>query len=236
MTCNCKMWSSVGRKLLTGITGIVLVVFLIGHLVGNLTIFAGRDVFNSYAHFLATAMHGAFIYLAEAGLLFFFVTHIVSAVRVQMSRRKARSKGYAVTGSAGGVSRKTLSSLNMIWSGLVVLAFVVMHICHFKYGPMNEYLLHGDKVKDVYFLVITEFKQLPQVAVYVAAMWVLGTHLKHGVWSMFQSLGASRPNTVKGLQCAGTAFGVLLALGFLVLPILVYVFFDVPTPVTGGHP
>ena len=76
MTCNCKMWSSVGRKLLTGITGIVLVIFLIGHLVGNLTIFAGRDVFNSYAHFLATAMHGAFIYLAEAGLLFFFGTHL----------------------------------------------------------------------------------------------------------------------------------------------------------------
>ena len=100
MTCNCKMWSSVGRKLLTGITGIVLVIFLIGHLVGNLTIFAGRDVFNSYAHFLATAMHGAFIYLAEAGLLFFFGTHIVSAVRVQMSRRKARSKAFAGTRGA----------------------------------------------------------------------------------------------------------------------------------------
>ncbi|MFO1489381.1 MAG: succinate dehydrogenase cytochrome b subunit [Kiritimatiellia bacterium] len=236
MTCNCKLWSSVGRKLLTGITGIVLVVFLIGHLVGNLTLFAGPDVFNAYAHFLATAMHGAFIYLAEAGLLVFFTTHIVSAVKVQTGSRKARTQKYVVTGNAGGASRKTLSSLNMIWSGLVVLAFVVMHICHFKYGKMAEYTLHGEKLKDVYYLVVTEFKHLPQVAIYVAAMWVLGTHLKHGVWSMFQSLGASRPNTVKGLQCAGTAFGMALALGFLVLPILVYLFFTVPTPVTGGHP
>lgn len=220
--------SSVGRKLLTGVTGLALVAFLIVHLLGNFTLFGGPDMFNSYAHFLENVGHGVVIYAAEAGLILIFVLHIVTTLQVRASKAKARSQGYVVSGDAGGASRKTSSSMYMALTGSLLLAFVVLHVMHFKYGPKDMVMLHGEEVKDLYSLVVSEFKSFPMVVLYVTAMAMLGMHLRHGVWSALQSLALTKPSLSRPLYVGGAAFGVVLAVGFLLLPLIIFFFFEAP--------
>jgi succinate dehydrogenase / fumarate reductase cytochrome b subunit len=228
MNCKSKCWSSIGKKVINGITGLLLVGFLIAHLIGNLTLLAGPDVFNAYAHFLTHLAHGAFLIVAEIGLLAVIVFHMISAVSVRLSKYRARGSRYAVNGNAGGPSKKTFASKYMLVSGVLLLVFVVFHIIHFKFGPDYKVMVKGTEMRDLYTLVLQEFKQLPMVILYVAAMIFLALHLKHGVWSGFQSMGWSRRNGLSALYVGGMVFGILLALGFLLLPIIIYLFFDAP--------
>lgn len=219
--------SSVTKKLLTGITGLSLVLFLVVHLIGNLTMFAGPEVFNAYAQFLHHFMHGMFIRVAEFGLLSFFLIHIWSAVSVTLSKRKARPSRYAVEGNAGGPSKKTLHSLNMIISGSIILLFVIVHLNHFKYadheavGTMT--LASGAEVQNVYKLVVGSFQaNFGYVLFYMLAMGVLCSHLMHGIWSSIQSLGLTRPSTIPFLHMGGMVIAIALALGFFLLPLLIF--------------
>jgi succinate dehydrogenase / fumarate reductase cytochrome b subunit len=219
--------SSVTKKLLTGITGLSLVLFLVAHLIGNLTLFAGPEVFNAYAQFLHHFMHGMFIRLAEFGLLSFFVIHIWSALSVSLSKRKARPSRYAVEGNAGGKSKKSLHSLNMIISGSIILLFVLVHLNHFKYadheavGTMT--LANGVEAQNVYRLVVGSFQgNFGYVLFYMLAMGVLCSHLMHGVWSAVQSLGLARPSTLPFLHMGGMVIAIALAVGFFLLPILIF--------------
>lgn len=217
--------SSIVKKLITGVTGLALVLFLVVHLIGNLTIYAGPDVFNAYAHFLHHFMHGAFIYFAEAGLLAFFLLHIWAAVSVQISKRRARPSRYVVESNAGGKSKKSLHSLKMLVSGGILLLFVVVHLNHFKFGGEKELftLSNGDVVENAYKMVVASFQgSFLYVAFYVLAMAVLCSHLMHGIWSAFQSLGATRPSTIPALHCAGVVIAIALAVGFLMLPLLIF--------------
>lgn len=219
--------SSVTKKLLTGLTGLSLVLFLVVHLIGNLTLFAGPDVFNAYAQFLHHFMHGMFIRVAEFGLLSFFLIHIWSAVSVSMSKRKARPSRYAVEGNAGGKSKKSLHSLNMIISGSIILLFVLVHLNHFKFadheaiGTMT--LANGQEVQNVYRLVVGSFQgNFGYVLFYMLAMGVLCSHLMHGIWSAIQSLGLSRPSTIPYLHLGGMVVAIALAVGFFLLPLLIF--------------
>ena len=184
-------WSSIGKKFATGITGLALVLFLIGHLGGNLTLFFGNNLFNNYAHHLESL--GVLLYIIEFILLAFFIFHIVSTVSVQLEKAKARPQGYDVVASKGGPSRKTVSSRSMIITGLIILAFVFIHVKSFKFGPSIEqgYVtnLHGEQVRDLQRLVIEQFNN-PLIAFsYVAVMVFIGFHLRHGFWSAWQSIG-----------------------------------------------
>ncbi|MCC5850590.1 MAG: succinate dehydrogenase cytochrome b subunit [Verrucomicrobia bacterium] len=219
--------SSVIKKLLTGITGLSLVMFLIAHLIGNLTLFAGPEVFNAYAQFLHHFMHGMFIRFAEIGLLGMFLIHIWSAVSVQMSKKKARPSRYAVEADAGGASKKTFHSLNMLVSGGIILLFVLVHLNHFKYadheaiGTMR--LSNGVEAFNAYKLVVGSFQaNFGYVLFYMLAMAVLCSHLMHGIWSAFQSIGFTRPSTLPYLNLAGKAIAIALALGFFLLPLLIF--------------
>lgn len=236
--------SSVTKKLLTGITGLSLVLFLVVHLIGNLTMFAGPDVFNAYAQFLHHFMHGMFIRVAEFGLLSFFLIHIWSAVSVQLSKRKARPSRYAVEGNAGGKSKKSLHSLNMMISGGIILLFVLVHLNHFKFadheaiGTMT--LANGQEVNNVYKLVVGSFQgNFGYVLFYMLAMAVLCSHLMHGIWSAIQSLGLTRPSTIPYLHVGGMVIAVALAIGFFLLPVLIFTMrgtFDPNAlPAAGGH-
>ena len=235
--CCEKFCSSIGRKYVNGFTGLCLVGFLIAHLIGNLTMFMGADVFNAYAHFLMHVGHGIFIRVAEVGLLIFFISHAVTGTQVALSKKKARKTAYYNVKDAGGNSKKTKASLNMIVTGIVMLVFVVLHLKHFKYGAHYTTVVHGTEMRDIYRLMIEVFQHIGFVAFYVFSMALMGMHLKHGVWSAIQSLGTTRPAMLPGLYCAGRAFGVLLALGFLVLPIIIYLFIDpvAATEVAGGQ-
>ena len=214
--------SSVGKKWITGVTGLALVLFLVAHLIGNLTLLIGPEAFNSYAYFLEHLGHGAVLKLAEVGLLVFFVSHMWIGWQIFAQRQAARPNRYMVSADAGGESKKTLASLNMIFSGVVLLVFVVTHIKHFKFGGAELVVVHGKEMKDLYTLVIDAFQGLGWTLFYVVCMFILGTHLMHGIWSAIHSVGATRPGSLKALTVGGRVFGWLLAFGFLAIPVLIY--------------
>jgi succinate dehydrogenase / fumarate reductase cytochrome b subunit len=232
--------SSVLKKLLTGVTGLSLVLFLVVHLIGNLTLFAGPEVFNAYANFLHHFMHGMFIRLAEFGLLSFFLIHIWSAFSVQVSKKKARPSAYAVSNYAGGPSKRSFHSMYMAVSGSIILVFVIVHLLNFKYsgadvGTMT--LETGIEVQNEYRLVVQTFQgNFGIVLFYMLAMGVLCSHLMHGIWSAFQSLGLSRPSTIPYLHLTGMALAVALAVGFFLLPILIFMMRDTFDPMAMPDP
>jgi succinate dehydrogenase / fumarate reductase cytochrome b subunit len=223
-------WSSIAKKLLTGLTGLGLMAFIIMHLAGNLTLLGGKDAFNAYTHKLHSL--GVLVPLAELGLLALFAAHVVSAISVWVHNRGARGVRNAVVQSKGAPSRQSLSSRSMIITGSVLLIFTTLHVLQFRFGPAEAdgYVaaLGDEPVRDLHRLVVEVFKQPPFVLAYVAVMLLLGVHLRHGFWSALQSLGALNPR-LRGLAySAGVVFALVMAFGFLVLPIYVYLFAPAP--------
>ena len=216
--------SSIGRKLLTGVTGLALVGFLLEHLYSNLLYFSSDpDAYNENAHFLISL---DLVYVLELGLLTFFVVHIIVGVSIYLKKRKARPVGYATYRSAGKPSRQSLSSRTMIVTGLVLLAFLVIHIISFKYGPGIEegfvVTIDGEPVRDLKRLLEEKFQHPAYAFGYPCVMILLGFHLRHGIWSAFQSLGAMNPRLTPVVYTLGGVLAVLIAVGFLVLPLWIF--------------
>jgi succinate dehydrogenase / fumarate reductase cytochrome b subunit len=207
--------STLGQKYIVAITGLGLTLFVIGHMVGNLQVFLGRQVLNHYAHFLKS--NPEILWPVRIGLLLFFVIHMIVAINLQLKNRSARSIGYAYPRK---FSEATLASRTMVWTGLLILVFLLYHLAHFTFGwtdPSHFNLrdVHdplGHQV-DVYAMVIYGFRQPVVVALYVIAQVFLGLHLAHAVPSMFQTLGINRPRWQLGLERVGLviAWGVVIA-------------------------
>ncbi len=231
------VWSSVGKKVITGLTGFMLIGFVVVHLLGNLTLFIGPGAFNEYAHFLETAVHGWLIYAFEAGLLVIFAFHIVAAVTVAVAdKMAARKTGYKYTHNAGGRSRKTLASRSMIISGIVIAFFVIAHIFLFKFNAGNPHPENADGTKNLYKVVVTWFKDPGFTAFTVVAMILLGFHLRHGFWSAFQSLGWTNDRWLPILTRTALVVAIVLAIGFILLPVILFVNGDPNAmPLPGGH-
>jgi len=206
--------SSIGRKVVMSLTGLALIGFLVSHLAGNLLLFAGEGRFNEYAHMLVS---NPAIYLAEAGLLGIFLIHLLNAAMLTLDNTGARGQRYIARGQAGGPSRKSPFSSLMIFSGLVILVFVPLHIWTFKYGA---YYKVADKpgMRDLHRLVVEVFKDPLQVWFYVFALLVLGCHLWHGFGSAFESLGLPYRN---GLRLGCQLLSVLLTAGFMAIPLVI---------------
>ncbi len=220
-------WSSVGKKVITGITGFALMGFIIAHLIGNLTLFIGPHEFVGYAEFLESILYGWFVIAFEAILFFIFLFHMIAAITVAWTdRRKARTEGYKYAKNAGGKSRKTLSSVSMIYTGILLIIFVVGHIYLFKMSPSKE---------NLYATVADAFSGLGFTIFTVIVMIMLGLHLRHGFWSAFQSLGWTNDKYLPLLTRLALVFGVLMALGFLVIPIYMHFTGDPGFTMTGGH-
>lgn len=229
--------TSLGKKLVNGVTGLGLFTFVVLHLVGNLTLFLGAEAFNGYAAFLEGLGHGFALKLAEVGLILFFVAHIVTGTRIWLRRRANRPTGYAVSADAGEASRMTLSSKSMLLSGLFLLVYVVLHVMHIKFGTVYTTVVHGETVRDLYRLVVEEFNK-PAIALsYALAMLFLGLHLRHGAWSMLQTLGATNRRVLPIIYGGAAIVAVALAVGFMVMPLWVLAFVDpVPASALGGMP
>jgi succinate dehydrogenase / fumarate reductase cytochrome b subunit len=212
--------TSIGTKVLIALTGLALVGFLVVHLAGNLLLFAGPAAFNHYAHSLTSKK--VLLYAAEAGLVALFALHAWNAVTTTWRNRKARGTAYQRKERAGAPSRKGLASSTMIWSGLFVLVFLVLHLKTFKYGPW--YTVADDAaVRDLYRLTVEVFSRPLYVGYYVLAMAVLGLHLWHGFASAFQSLGVDHPGLTGKILRLGMVVAVVLGLGFAIIPVGIFV-------------
>jgi succinate dehydrogenase / fumarate reductase, cytochrome b subunit len=219
--------SPVGRKILTGITGIALVLFVLMHMIGNLTYFAADSAaYNMYADFLVST--GPLLYFIEGVLVIAFSVHIVIGIAIYVRKWQARKTGYARYSTAGDPSRMTYSSRTMIVTGIVLLVFLVIHLKTFKYGPGigAGYVAEagGESIRDIKRLVTETFQSPLYTFGYVAVMTLLGLHLRHGVWSAFQSIGAMSPRLTPLVYTIGTILAILIAVGFFILPLYIYLF------------
>lgn len=209
--------SSVGTKLLIGVTGLLLFAYLILHLVGNLLLFAGQETFNHYAH---TLVSNPLVIPAEIALLLLFLVHIYKTVTMWGANQRARAVGYQKKTWAGHASRKSVSSTTMIWTGLVTLVFVVIHLAQMKFGAWYE--IGDPAIRDLYRTEVEVFASPLWVAVYVVCMILIGFHLRHGISSAFQSVGADHPVYTRRLVVFGTVMAILIGGGFAVIPLWVY--------------
>lgn len=206
--------SSIMKKQIMGVTGLLLCGFLASHLAGNLLIYVGDRAFNSYGHALIT---NPLIYLAEAILLAIFVTHLALAIRLTIENKRARPVAYAVKKPTGRGS--TFASSTMPYTGLIILVFLVFHILHFKFGPVYKMTYDGVEMRDLYRLIIEYFRQPLAVVWYIFGMVSVGLHVSHGLWSAFQSLGVNHPKYNKYIKIISKIYAVIITLGYSSLPI-----------------
>ncbi len=214
--------SPVGKKLLTGITGLALVVFVLEHMVGNLQFLAGDDAYNAYAHFLISLGPG--LWVVEITLLVFLLMHIGLGINIWLGSRQARSSRYLKSQSVGEPSRQTLSSRSMLVTGLIIGIFLVIHLASFKYGAYYETTINGTVMRDLARLMRLKFHDPAYAFGYPAVVLLLTLHLRHGIWSAFQSLGAMRPSISRPVYVLGGILGLGIGIGFLIVPIAI--FFD----------
>jgi len=204
--------SSVGTKILIGVTGFCLFLYFLTHIAGNALAFFGPTVFNGYSHLL---LSNPLIPVIEVLLGLIFIVHIFKTVKMYLSNQQARPIAYARKEYAGAPSRKTFSSSTMIFSGLWLLVFVIIHVKQFKYGP--EYLDPVTGVRDLYRLEMENFASPLLLAFYLLSMAVVGSHLWHGFASSFQSVGISHSKWTPRLLVTGKVVAVIIAGSFIVI-------------------
>jgi succinate dehydrogenase / fumarate reductase cytochrome b subunit len=210
--------SSVGAKLLIGLTGLGLFAYMVLHVVGNVLIFAGPDIFNEYSHALIS---NPLLLPVEIGLLAVFLLHVYKAITNYLSNTAARPIRYARKKGADHTSRKSLASSTMIWSGLVLFVFIVIHVWQFKFGTWYE---TGGEIP-IRDLARTEFEVFSHpgwVVLYVVATVLVGLHLRHGISSAFQSIGVDHPVYTRRLTTWGIVLAVLIGGGLAIIPVWVY--------------
>jgi len=210
--------SSVGTKLLIGITGLLLFVYMLLHLAGNVLIFAGQGIFNEYSHKLIS---NPLIVPIELGLLAIFLIHVYKTVRMLAVNRAARPVGYQKRVNAGHTSRKSFASSTMIASGLILLLFIMVHVKQFKFGSYYE-TLSAAPIRDLYRTEIEVFRNPFWVLFYVIGTLVVGLHLRHGISSGFQSIGFDHPLYTRRLTIIGILLAVIIGAGLGVIPVWVY--------------
>jgi succinate dehydrogenase / fumarate reductase cytochrome b subunit len=218
----CRVWkSSIGRKYIVALTGLALVLFLAGHLTGNLLVFAGREAFNDYAEFLHNALHGAGVWIARIGLLGAVALHIAATVSLTAENKAART-AYANESTI----QASKSSRIMIWSGITILAFVIYHLMHFTLRLGNTYGSYRDELgrHDAWKMVIDGFSVWYVSAFYIVAMTLLCSHLSHGVQAMFQTLGWRSKKSAPLLNLISRGYAVGIWVGFVSIPVAINFF------------
>ena len=224
----CQFWhSSIGKKIVVAVTGLMLVGFLIGHVAGNLLMFQGRDAMNGYAQFLHHFAHGWGIWFARIGLLAAFVLHIVATVALVRRNRAARASRYECDATV----QASRGSRIMIWSGLTILAFLVFHILHFtvRIDPGLASLqdadyaaAHGGEARHDTFAMVMRGFQNPLVSLfYIVGVTLLCSHLSHGVASIFQTLGLRGKHSERAIQRLGWVVAIAIWAGFLSVPVTI---------------
>jgi succinate dehydrogenase / fumarate reductase cytochrome b subunit len=220
----CEFYrSTVGKKVAMATSGLVLVLFVLGHMAGNFKLFAGIDPatgdykIDDYGRFLRSMGaemlgHSGVLWLVRFVLLVCVVIHAASGIQLAILNRRAKPKGYAQTNyrSANAASR------TMLYGGLFLIVFITFHILHFTTGTVHN---RGFVEGEVYHNVWSGFQDPRVVGLYVVSLALLALHLYHGTWSMFQTLGVDAPRWNKGLRCAAKVVAVAVFIGFSSVPL-----------------
>jgi succinate dehydrogenase / fumarate reductase cytochrome b subunit len=202
--------SSIGKKLIMAVTGLCFCGFLTTHLIGNLTLYGGKDFFLSYVEHLHA--WGYLVTAAEWGLVFFALVHVGTGLLLFYQNWRARPVGYAVkkwTGAGG----RTIGSATAPYTGILILIFVIVHLLAFRFV---------DKTTINDFIILTDtFAKIGYVLFYIAAVIIVAIHVSHGFWSGFQTLGLNHPKYMPFIRGVGIAFSLIVGVGFASIPVLV---------------
>jgi succinate dehydrogenase / fumarate reductase cytochrome b subunit len=216
------LWSSViGKKVVMAVTGAVLILFVIAHMVGNMKIFNGPEEINAYSRFLRQVGwpelgYGQLLWIVRGVLFICAVLHITAATQLTILNRQARPVEY---GSRKNVET-TWGALTMRWGGVLLAVFIVFHLFHFTGGMVGfepgqfEHLM-------VYQNVVAGFQNVPIALFYILAMGALCLHLDHGIWSMLQTLGWVNQDNTKSLRTISRVVALIIFAGFVAVPISV---------------
>ena len=207
--------STIGLKLIMALTGVVLSGFVLGHMVGNLKIFEGAEALNAYGRLLR--YEPAFLWGARFVLLGAVGLHIYAYIALTRDSLAARPQGYRVT----KYRESSYASRTMRITGPLLLGFIIFHLLHFTTGTVHPSFKEGD----VFHNVISGLSVVPVALFYLAAMAALGFHLWHGIWSLFQTLGASQPRYGSLGRQVATVFTLVVVLGFAAVPLSILVGF-----------
>jgi succinate dehydrogenase / fumarate reductase, cytochrome b subunit len=208
------LWTtSVGKKMVMAVTGVIWVAYLITHVLANLLVFQGPSKINAYSAFLHGT--GGALWAARLVLIAALVFHVVAAIQLASRRHEARPVGYA---AGREPHTSTFASRTIRWGGALILLFLLFHILHFTVGTVHSSFLEGDP----YHNVAAGFRNPVVVVLYLIAMAVVGLHLYHGVWSSGRSLGMSPPSPRPLRRSLALVLALLVWLGFSIIPIAVY--------------
>jgi succinate dehydrogenase / fumarate reductase cytochrome b subunit len=209
-----RFWqTTVGKKAIMAVTGIALFGFIIGHLLGNLQIFAPPEKINHYAAFLKA--HLGLVWTARIVLLIAVGLHIWSSFELWLLQREARPVKYVKKANLNS----SYASRTMLWSGPIILAFVIWHLLQFTFGTVHPGAPFSQH--DVYSNVVLGFRVWPVSLFYIIAMVMLCYHLYHGLWSMFQTLGFSHPVYTPWIKGIARTVAILIAIGYISIPVAV---------------
>jgi succinate dehydrogenase / fumarate reductase cytochrome b subunit len=207
--------TSVFKKAVMAISGIILVLYLIAHMIGNLKAFAGAEEFNHYSEWLRTignpALPGATaLWLIRIILLVAVVAHIWAAVSLWRQARSARPERYVTKKAVA----QSYASRTMRWGGVIILAFVIFHILDLTLGAVNS----EGRDSEPFDRMLASFQNPVVTIFYAIAVILLGMHLRHGIWSATQTLGQSNRRREVTVNYAATAIATILTVGFLLTP------------------
>jgi succinate dehydrogenase / fumarate reductase cytochrome b subunit len=204
--------STLGKKAVMGVTGLIMIGFVIVHMAGNLQVFIGSDKLNAYGAMLHGPLHEITL-IFRAVLLVSLILHVVAAVQLTQLDRAARPVGYAKQVAQAA----TPASLTLRVGGVVLLLFIVLHLLHFTTGQIHPDFIEGD----VYHNLISGLSHPVVAILYIVAMAAVGLHLYHGAWSSFRSLGAAQPRPNPLHRPVARVLAVVVWLGFTVIPVAV---------------
>ena len=207
-----RFWrSTIGKKMVMAVTGIIMIGFVVGHVLGNLLVFRGPEKLNAYAAFLRGT--GGALWMARLVLLASVILHVVAAVQLTRLQRTARPTGY----DRKEPQVSTFAARTIRWGGLLIFFFVVLHVLHFTTGTLHPSFNHTD----IYANMISAFRVPWISALYIVAMAALGLHLYHGTWSSIRTLGLNRASRDPLKRRAAALLAAAVWLGFTIIPVAI---------------
>jgi succinate dehydrogenase / fumarate reductase cytochrome b subunit len=209
--------TTIGKKVLVAVTGILGLGFILGHVVGNLHAFEGRNQLNSYGEWLRTIGEPAlprslFLWIMRVVLLGSLIIHVTLTAQLAMRSRASRKSRYG----DHDIVQASYASRTMRWGGVAILLFLVWHLMDLSWGVPSHFI-RGD----VYGNVVQSFNNVPNTLVYLVASFALGMHLYHGTWSVFQTLGVNRSRWDGPIRKLALAIALFVGIGFAAVPLAV---------------